>query len=56
MKFPNLKRGAFQKICRDYPADVPHLFIKNSKVDEWNNRVHIAAIAIPNFLIPQSMY
>ena len=27
----------------NYPIDVPHLFIKNSKVDEFNIRVHRAA-------------
>ena len=38
-----LKERCISENCRDYPTDIPHLFIQNSKVDEWNNRVHMAA-------------
>ena len=38
-----LKERCISENCRDYPTDIPHFFIQNSKVDEWNNRVHMAA-------------
>ena len=38
-----LKERCISENCRDYPTDIPHLFIQNSEVDEWNNRVHMAA-------------
>ena len=38
-----LKERCISETCRNYPIDVPHLFIQNSKVDEFNNRVHMAA-------------
>ena len=38
-----LKERCISENCRNYPIDVPHLFIQNSKVDEFNNRVHMAA-------------
>ena len=37
-----LKERCISENCRNYPIDVPHLFIQNSKVDEFNNRVHMA--------------
>ena len=43
MTLPNLKRGAFQKIVETTQLIFPIFFIQNSKVDEWNNRVHMAA-------------
>ena len=32
-----LKERLISKHCMNYPTDVPHLFIQNSKVDEFNN-------------------
>ena len=37
-----LKERCISQNRRNYPIDVPHLFIQNSKVDEFNNRVHMA--------------
>ena len=38
-----LKERCISENCTNYPIDVPHLFIQNSKVDEFNRRVHMAA-------------
>ena len=38
-----LKERCISEHCMNYPIDVPHLFIQNSKVDEFNIRVHRAA-------------
>ena len=38
-----LKQRCISENSINYPIDVPHLFIQNSKVDEFNNRVHMAA-------------
>ena len=38
-----LKERCISENCQNYPIDIPHLFIQNSKVDEFNNRVHMAA-------------
>ena len=38
-----LKERCISEHCMNYPIDVPHLFIQNSKVDEFNIRVHSAA-------------
>ena len=38
-----LKVRCISEHCMNYLIDVPHLFIKNSKVDEFNIRVHSAA-------------
>ena len=38
-----LKERCISENCPNYPIDIPHLFIQNSKVDEFNNRVHMAA-------------
>ena len=38
-----LKQRCMSENSTNYPIDVPHLFIQNSKVDEFNNRVHMAA-------------
>ena len=35
-----LKERCISENCQNYPIDIPHLFIQNSKVDEFNNRVH----------------
>ena len=37
-----LKERFISENCKNYPIDVPHLFIQNSKVNEFNNRVHMA--------------
>ena len=37
-----LKQRFISENSINYPIDVPHLFIQNSKVDEFNNRVHMA--------------
>ena len=38
-----LKQRCISENCPNYPLDIPHLFIQNSKVDEFNNKVHLAA-------------
>lgn len=38
-----IKERCISENCKNYPIDVPHLFIQNSKVDEFHNRVHMAA-------------
>ena len=38
-----LKERCISENCQNYPIDIPHLFIQNSKVHEFNNRVHMAA-------------
>ena len=38
-----LKERCISENCQNYPIDIPHLFIQNSKVDKFNNRVHMAA-------------
>ena len=35
-----LKERCISEHCMNYPIDVPHLFIQNSKVDEFDIRVH----------------
>ena len=37
-----LREKCISENCRNYPIAVPHLFIQNCKVDEFNNRVHMA--------------
>ncbi|CAH3157086.1 unnamed protein product, partial [Pocillopora meandrina] len=37
-----LKERCISENCTNYPIDVPHLFLQNSKVDEFNRRVHMA--------------
>ena len=37
-----LKERCISEYSQNYPIDIPH-FIQNSKVDEFNNRVHMAA-------------
>lgn len=34
-----LKERCIPENCQNYPIDIPHLFIQNSKVDKFNNRV-----------------
>ena len=36
------KERCISENCRNYPIDVPHLFVQNSKVYEFSNRVHMA--------------
>ena len=38
-----IKERCISKNSENYTIDVPRLFIQNSKVDEFNNRVHMAA-------------
>ena len=40
--------GCISVNSKNYPIDVPHLYIQNSKVDEFNNRVHMAATGDKN--------